>query len=76
MKARVVICVFLAFALIAAQNVEAHRYHLNGVLPVINDLGRRLSQAGTKDGSGDKAGPPPIKCTYAKGPLGINMVCN
>ncbi|BDA42774.1 hypothetical protein COCOBI_03-6670 [Coccomyxa sp. Obi] len=75
MKARVMICMFLALALIAAHNVDA----LEGdsfVLPIINDLGRRLSQAATKDTSGDKAGPPPVKCTYAKGPLGINMVCN
>ncbi len=24
---------------------------------------------------GSKAGPPPVKCTYAKGPKGINKVC-
>ncbi|KAK9909854.1 hypothetical protein WJX75_008424 [Coccomyxa subellipsoidea] len=78
MNARVVFCLTLALALVASDSVDAHRGFIeggsDGVLPIINDLGRRLSQAATKDG--DKAGPPPVKCTYAKGPLGINMVCN
>ncbi|EIE24567.1 hypothetical protein COCSUDRAFT_52999 [Coccomyxa subellipsoidea C-169] len=77
MKSRKIFCLILALALVASSTVQAENSIEEGanygVLPIINDLGGRLTQADSKDG--DKAGPPPVKCTYSKGPLGINMVC-
>ncbi|KAK9902169.1 hypothetical protein WJX75_006834 [Coccomyxa subellipsoidea] len=76
-KTRVAVCLLFAIALLASSATATATSTLEGdnvaalplVLPVVN-LGRKLASDG-----GSKAGPPPVKCTYAKGPKGINKVC-
>ncbi|EIE21277.1 hypothetical protein COCSUDRAFT_33844 [Coccomyxa subellipsoidea C-169] len=77
-KTRVAVCLLFAIALLAssatatatANTVEGDNVAaLPNILPFVN-LGRKLASDG-----GSKAGPPPVKCTYAKGPKGINKVC-
>ncbi|CAL8466210.1 g5746 [Coccomyxa elongata] len=77
-KTRVAVCLLFVAALLACSATATVSTTVEGdnvaalptVLPVVN-LGRKLASDG-----GSKAGPPPVKCTYAKGPKGINKVCN
>ncbi|BDA51104.1 hypothetical protein COCOBI_17-3240 [Coccomyxa sp. Obi] len=76
-KTRVAVCLLFVAALLASSatatvsnTVESDNVAaLPNVLPVVN-LGRKLAS------DGGKAGPPPVKCTYSKGPKGINKVCS